>query len=112
MIQRRNNFGSKYVSSDDENDVMVVNDEDLPIFDYTLELDGMYTKEFRGVWEMTNSFAGGPFNTYLIVDEDNRKLIYVDVFVLAPGKDKRNMMMQLDYIIKSGKLTGSSSELQ
>ncbi len=112
MIQRRNLFGSKYVSSDDENDVMVVNKDDLPIFDYTLELDGKYTKEFRGVWEMTNSFAGGPFNTYLIVDEDQQKLIYIDVFVLAPGKDKRNMMMQLDYIIKSGKLTGSSSELQ
>ena len=104
MIKLRNDFGAKYVSSDIENDAMVVNDKDLPVYEYTFELDGKYTKEFRGVWEMTDSFAGGPFNTYLIVDDENRRIIYADVFVMAPGVSKRNYMMQLDYIIKSGKL--------
>jgi len=104
MIALRNAFGAKYVSSDYEDDVMAVNNKDLPVYEYTFELDGQYTKEFRGVWEMTNSFSGGPFSTYMIVDEKNRKLIYADVFILAPGTSKRNYMMQLDYIIKSGKL--------
>lgn len=105
MIRLRNQFGANYVTADQEDDNMVVNNKDLPVYEYTLELDGRYTKEFRGVWEMTNSFAGGPFITYLIVDEASQSLIYADVFVLAPGSEKRDMMMQLDYIIKSGSFT-------
>jgi hypothetical protein len=104
MIKIRNDFGSKYITSDEEGDAMVVNETDLPVYEYTFELDGKYTKEIRGVWEMTKSFAGGPFSSYLVVDDIAQKLIFVDVFVLAPGKTKRNMMMQLDYIIKSGKV--------
>lgn len=108
MIKLRNAFGAKYITSDEVNDVMVVNDEDLPIYEYTFELDGQYTKEFRGVWEMTKSFAGGPFNTYIIVDEKNKNLIYADVFLMAPGASKRDYMMQLDYIIKSGKVISNT----
>ena len=111
MIKLRNEFGAKYVTSDAENDEMVVNNEDLPVYEYTFDLDGRYTKEFRGVWEMTKSFAGGPFATYIIVDEKNKSLIYADMFVMAPGVSKRNYMMQLDHIIKSGKMI-SDSELQ
>ena len=109
IIKLRNEFGSKYITSDEEDDVMVVNDTDLPVYEYTFELDGRYTKELRGVWEMSKAFAGGPFTTYVIVDEESKRLIYVDTFVLAPGADKRNLMMQLDYIVKSGR---SSKRIQ
>ena len=109
VIALRDEFGASYITSDEEDNAMVVNDDDLPVYEYTLEIDKRYTKEFRGVWEMTKSFAGGPFNCYMIVDEANRKLIYVDVFVLAPGVSKRNLMMQLDHIIKSGTLLSNSN---
>ena len=105
IINIRNDFGSKYITSDEEDDVMVVNEKDLPVYEYTFELDGKYTKEIRGVWEMSKAFAGGPFTTYMIVDEANKRLIYIDTFVLAPGTEKRNLMMQLDYIVKSGRST-------
>ncbi len=105
IIKIRNDFGSKYITSDEEDDVMVVNEKDLPVYEYTFNLDGKYTKEIRGVWEMSKAFAGGPFTTYMIVDEDNKRLIYIDTFVLAPGTRKRNLMMQLDYIVKSGRST-------
>jgi hypothetical protein len=103
IIKIRNDFGSKYITSDEKDDVMVVNEKDLPVYEYTFDLDGKYTKEIRGVWEMSKAFAGGPFTTYMIVDEDNKRLIYIDTFVLAPGTRKRNLMMQLDYIVKSGR---------
>ncbi|MGA0232528.1 MAG: DUF4837 family protein, partial [Saprospiraceae bacterium] len=95
--------------ADEEGYNMVVNNDDLPVYEYTLDIDGRYAKEFRGVWEMTKSFAGGPFITYLIVDEEKNELIYADVFVLAPGSEKRNMMMQLDYIIKSSSFTQAAN---
>ncbi|MBT8233078.1 MAG: DUF4837 family protein [Saprospiraceae bacterium] len=105
MIALRNEFGKKYIKSDEPEDFMVVNEKDLPVYEYTFELDGRYTREIRGVWEMSKAFAGGPFATYLIVDEKAKQLIYVDAFVLAPGHDKRDLMMQLDFIVKSGKFT-------
>lgn len=109
IIKIRNDFGSRYITSDEEDDVMVVNETDLPVYEYTFDLAGKYTKEIRGVWEMSKAFAGGPFTTYLIVDEENKNLIYIDTFVLAPGTEKRNLMMQLDYIVKSGR---SSNRIQ
>ncbi len=106
IIDLRNDFGRKYPTSDLENNYMVVNQEDLPVYEYTHTIDGKYTKELRGVWELTEEFTGGPFSTYVIVNETKKELIYVDAFLLAPGQKKRDYMMQLDYIIKSGKVHG------
>jgi hypothetical protein len=95
----RNELG-KYVQSSTVGSVMVVNDEDLPIYDYSYEIDGSYTKEIRGVWEMTDDFIGGSFASYLIMDKENNQLVFVDTFVYAPGASKRNMMQQLEYMVK------------
>ena len=99
MIEIRDMLGL-YVGSSEPGSVMVVNREDLPIFDYAYEIDGGYTKEIRGIWEMTKDFIGGPFASYLIMDKENNQLIYVDTFVYAPGEPKRNMMQQLEYMVK------------
>ena len=104
IIEVVNDFGSEYVSSEIEEDVMVVNAEDLPIYEYSSKIDGQYTKEIRGTWEMTKAFAAGPFIAYGIHNADSNSVVYVTVFVLAPGTEKRDMMMQLDYIIKHANL--------
>ena len=104
IIAMRDDFGRKYLTSDKVGNVMVVNSEDLPVYEFTSKIDNHYAKEIRGVWEMTKEFSGGPFITYLIVNENENEVIYVDLFVLAPGQDKRNIMMQLDYIVKSAKI--------
>jgi len=104
IITLRNSFGKTYVSPEDPNNVMIVDDGNLPVYEYTFDLQDHYGKELRGIWEMTNTFSGGPFNTYLILDEARKDLIYIDVFVLAPGTTKRNLMMQLDYLVKNAKL--------
>jgi len=106
IIAMRDKFGRTYVTSDEENDFMVVDEDVLPVYEYSFTLDDRYGKELRGIWEMTNDFSGGPFNTYVILNEANKELIYVDVFVLAPGTTKRNHMMQLDHIIKTAKVLG------
>ena len=101
IIAMRDDFGSKYITSDEEGDVMVVDQDNLPVYEYSFKLDNNYGKELRGIWEMTNTFSGGPFNTYVILNEDKKELIYIDVFVLAPGTTKRDHMMQLDHIVKT-----------
>jgi len=104
IIEIRDKFGSTYVTSDYENDVMVVDNKNLPVYEYSFDLNEKYSKELRGIWKMTNSFSGGPFNTYVILDEAKSELLYIDVFVLGPGSTKRDLMMQLDHMVKTAKL--------
>lgn len=104
IIAMRNDFGSTYVTSDEVDDVMVVDEEHLPVYEYSFSIDNHYGKELRGIWEMTNTFSGGPFNTYVVLNEAKKEIIFIDVFVLAPGTSKRNYMMQLDHIVKNAKI--------
>lgn len=78
---------------------MATNDEDLPVYIFQKELDGHYTIEARGIWELTQDFQGGPFVTYVIIDGD--ELLVIDTFVLAPGEDKRDFVQRLEHIVSS-----------
>ncbi len=97
----RNELGQKYVTSNTAGSYMVINAEDLPVFDYTREIDGNYAIEIRGVWEMTADFMGGPFFSWLILNQAKNELLFIDAFVLAPGEDKRDFMQQLELIVQN-----------
>ena len=103
IVDLCNEFGQKFVESNTEGSYLRINDKALPILDYTQAIDNMYTKEIRGVWEMTDDFMGGPFVAYLIHNKEKEELVFVCSFVFAPGKGKRDMVQQLDYIVKSAK---------
>lgn len=95
---RFNSFGQN-VSSDEPNTYAIINDVDLPILEYDREVSGNYTKEYRGIWEMENDFMGGPFQSYALVNTTTNKLLSVDAFIYAPGKNKRDLMQQVDAIV-------------
>ena len=66
--------------------------------------------ELRGFWEITKDFMGGPFVSYTTLDRENQRVICVDSYVYAPGKDKRNFMRQLEHLIYSVKFPENSKE--
>ncbi len=107
VVRFRDEYGKKYISSDIEDSYMVTNEVDLPIFEYDAIVDSRSIKEYRGIWEMEKDFKGGPFITYAIPIPEIESLVFVDVFVLAPGTRKRDLMQQLDYIIKTAEITES-----
>lgn len=100
IIDLINQYGEKYVVGKTTTDKLVVNEDDLPIYEYTSEIDGKYSKELRGVWEMTEAFSGGPFTANLVTTEDDKSVILTFSYVFAPGEDKRDLVQQLDYMIK------------
>ncbi len=100
IIDMVNDYGSKYIRSEKPGDALVVNDEDLPVYEYAANIGGSYAKEVRGVWEMTKTFAGGPFTANLISSEDGKELVLVFAYVFAPGEEKRDFVQQLDYMVK------------
>ncbi len=95
-----NQFGQN-VDAEDINNTLVINDVDLPVFDYTREVNGQYAKEIRGIWEMTKSFDGGPFGSYMIHNKKAGEIVFIATFVHAPGKSKRDYMQELEYLVKS-----------
>ncbi len=102
----RDTLGKRYVQSQIEGAYMQVNDVDLPVIYGQTKLNGAYAIEARGIWEMEGDFFGGPFISYLVLDESRNRLIFLDGFVLAPGIDKRNLMMELDYVLNTFRLQG------
>lgn len=74
-----------------------------PIVPKSFELDfkGNYAKEIRGLWRMEGNFMGGPFITFSTVDPKRNRLITVEGYVYAPQFDKRELLREVEAMIKS-----------
>lgn len=94
-----NEFG-QLVDKTDEDNFLRLDDKNLPILDYTRDINGNYVKEIRGIWEMSKDFTGGPYISYLIYNEEAATLLNVFAFVHAPGAKKREFIQQVDYLVK------------
>ncbi len=103
VISLRNDYGKKFIKTQFEDAYMSTNVVDLPIYDYKYVHNNIYTYEVRGIWETINDFMGGPYISYLLHNEAKAELIFIDVFVYAPGEKKRDLIQQLDCIVKTAK---------
>lgn len=105
IIALRNAYGKKYIQSSQAESYMETDQVNQPIVQYNSNIDGAFTKELRGVWEMKNDFLAGPFFSYLIALPDKKTLVFIDVFGFGPGSEKREYMQQLEFIVKNIKLS-------
>ncbi len=103
VIGLRNDYGKEYIKTQFDDAYMSTNIVDLPIYDYKYIHNNVYTYEVRGIWETINDFMGGPYISYLLHNESKGELIFIDAFVYAPGERKRDLIQQLDCIIKTSK---------
>lgn len=99
-IKKIRNEVGRIISSPIQDSYMQINDIDLPLFVETKTVNGLYTVQARGIWEMVNDFKGGSFISNLMLDQDTNELIFVDGFLFAPAlQNKRNFMQELDLIL-------------
>lgn len=103
IMSKLNALAKDYVTTNTEGSEMQINDDDLPVYDYTYEQDGNYVKELRGVWEMTQDFMAGPFVGYAIHQKESNSITYIYAFIYGPGLAKRDLIQQLDYIVSQAK---------
>ncbi len=68
---------------------------------YETTLDGRFTFETKGTWEIKDRFMAGPFVNYAIEDKVNNRLVVLEGFVFAPSINKRDNMFELEAIMKS-----------
>jgi len=57
--------------------------------------------ETRGTWELSHDFMGGPFINYAIIDQANQRVLFIEGFCYAPSKKKRDLLFELEAIIRS-----------
>lgn len=106
MISIQDSLGSRYISSSELGSYIYTNDVDLPVFVYDKKIDGQYAIEGRGIWEMKNDFLGGPFSSYLILDQPRNRVIFVEGFIYAPSKNKRIFIQAVEHIVNTITLPG------
>jgi PBP1b-binding outer membrane lipoprotein LpoB len=66
-----------------------------------IELNKHYTIEMRGLWRTSVKSMGGPFVSHTIVDTKKELLYYVEGFIYAPGKDKREFMREIEAFMRT-----------
>lgn len=106
MMDQRDRYTEIMITGSRDSSYMQVYREYLPNTK-EVNFNGMYAKEYRGLWNMKNDFMGGPFLHYTFVDEKRQRVINLDAFVFAPKFNKREYLRELEAIIKSVKISAN-----
>lgn len=97
---KRNVFLKNNVPGPIEGSYMTTENE-IPVLLNMIRKNGNFAAEMRGLWKVENDFMGGPFICLSILDLLNNRVVTLDGFVYAPGKDKRNYLWQVEAMVNS-----------
>ncbi|MEO5775530.1 MAG: DUF4837 family protein [Flavobacterium sp.] len=103
IVITRDSIGRAYIHGSDYGTEMVSDEAYSPYFSKTI-LAGNRCYETRGTWQMKNDFMSGPFINYVIFDKVHRRILVLEGFCYAPSKEKRDLMFELESMIKSIKI--------
>ncbi len=102
IIRLRDSIGSLYIHGKVRYSRMITEESYSPYF-FSTRLDGKKAYETKGTWELKNDFMNGPFINYAIMDPKHRRAIIIEGFCYAPSTEKRDLMLELEAIIRSMK---------
>lgn len=100
IIRIRDSIGNLYIHGTSPRTQMVTEDSYAPYL-FNIKIKGKETFETKGTWELRNDFMSGPFINYCIVDRSNKRVLVLEGFCYAPSKEKRDLMFEMEAIIKS-----------
>ncbi|QZE14130.1 DUF4837 family protein [Halosquirtibacter laminarini] len=67
----------------------------------TFKLNGNYAVEMRGLWKVEGDFMGGPWVSISVLDVVKKRIITADGYLYSPKYDKRNLLRQVEAMIRS-----------
>jgi len=100
IIKMRDSIGRAYIHGSDYGTKMITEEAYSPYFS-KITLAGQKCYETKGTWQMKNDFMSGPFINYVIFDKAHRRLLVLEGFCYVPSKEKRDLMFELEAMIKS-----------
>lgn len=103
IIKIRDSIGKKYIEGPVEGSYMTTENAYTPFNTETI-LDNKPTLETKSMWHVHNAVMAGPFINYAIEDKINNRWVVAEGFVYAPSVEKRDLIFEMEAIIKSIKL--------
>jgi len=103
LLQKRDEFTSKYVKGPDDKSYMVIA-KLFPPQVYDLKIDNREVVEIRGLWELEGGYMGGPFVSHAVYDAARKRVVFIDGYVYYPNERKRTKMRQVEAVVYSLKL--------
>lgn len=102
IVRMRDSVG-RYIKGREPDTPMITGEAYAPYFSNTI-LDGKKTFETKGTWELKNDFMTGPFINYAIIDKAYSRILVIEGFCYSPSNQERDLMLELEAIIKSVKV--------
>ena len=109
IIKMRDSIGHLYIRGTELDTHMITEDGYAPYL-FKTKLNGKETYETRGTWELKNDFMSGPFVNYAIVDKEHDRILVLEGFCYSPSNEERDLMHELESIIKSIVILNSNTE--
>jgi len=98
----RDSIGRRYIHGSKSNTRMITEPAFSPFLSKT-KISGKEAYETKGTWDLKNDFMSGPYINYAFVDKKNKRILILEGFCYAPSKEKRDLMLELEAIIKTVK---------
>lgn len=101
IVSWRNSIARQrlFENPDNPESYLVTDDKNLPLIIRPLTFEGKYSMETTGWWQTNTITMGGPFVSYVFVDEELSRIYYIEGFLYRPGKTKREFLRELSTII-------------
>lgn len=100
IVKMRDSIGNLYIRGTEPDTQMITEDGYAPYL-FKTKLNHKEAYETRGTWELKNDFMSGPFVNYAIVDKEHSRILVLEGFCYSPSKEERDLMHELESIIKS-----------
>ena len=92
-IRKRNEIADRFFEND------VVDPTGLAVSQR--ELGSRLAVYLEGMWQNHLSWKGGPFRSYVLVDEKNDRLYFLDIGVYGPNRRKETYLRQLNVVVRT-----------
>lgn len=102
----REEITQTYITDIEKPELYLTYQDIIPFDEKEINFKGKYAKEVRGLWKLSDISGGGPFLSYVFVDEKKQRLYYIEGYTYAPGMKKRNFMMELEVMLNSFSFNG------
>ena len=97
----RNELGRNYIVDMDDDSLYLTTQDELPLVIDTVNLNGNYALETRGLWKYSDNSRGGAFVSYLFANEETGILYYVEGYLDNPGEKKREAIRVIEAILNT-----------
>lgn len=100
IMRIRDSIGKLYIHGSVPDTYMVTENSYAPYLS-TITICNRKVYETKGSWQLDQDFMMGPFINYTILDKPGNRVLVLEGFCYAPSKEKRDLMLELEAILKS-----------